>query len=259
MRHVVPLLIGVCIGLALLAARYWTNRWLRRRRERAAVEASRRADVEQECRTAVHEAGHALCAWACFLVDQIIVAQIDDHKGVRYRWWYPSFKDDVQWCDMVIGLAGLAAERMVYGRARKGVSKDLEEVRASAAWVIDHKATAPWEVVDLQPLPFARRFQPPLTPEEERCVRTAFTKAQQLLRDGKDRHAKLVSALLCHRTMTYKDITSVLGDRYWMAAKIMSAALKGPDAMKAGFVDIPSVKSVDASTLSQQASENALG
>jgi hypothetical protein len=254
MRQVVPVLIGACIGLLFLAAQYWTQRWLRGRQERAAVEAKQRAEVESQCRTAVHEAGHALCAWACLLIDRIIVAQIDDHKHVRYRWWHPSFKDDVEWCDMVIGLAGLAAERLVYGREREGVSKDLEDVRASVAWVIDHKATAPWEVGDLQPLPFAHLFEPPLTPEEERCVQIGYAKACQLLRDGKDRHDRLVSALLCHRTMTYKQITSILGDRYWMGAKVMSAALKRSDAMKAGFVEIPFVKSVDAGALTLQVS-----
>lgn len=247
MGHVLPVLIGVCIGLVLLAVQLWMDRRTRARQRHAAAEADRRAAVEKQCRTAVHEAGHALCAWACFLVDKITVARIEGEKHVKFTYWHPSYKNDVEWCDMVLGLAGFAAELMVYGRSWTGRSKpDLDQARASTAWIIEHKATAPWEVLDVRPLPFAHLFDPPLSPEEQQCLEIAFSKARQLLRDGKDRHAKLVSALLCHRKMTYKDILAVLGDRHWMSAKVMSAVLHGPDAMRAGFVELGSMRSLDA-------------
>lgn len=239
MRYVAPVLFGVCVGLFLLFAQRWAVRRASARNDRKAAEGRSRVAVHDECLTAEHEAGHALAAWACFLVDRIVVASIDGSPHVTHRFWLPRFKGDQEWCDMVISLAGIAAELMVNSRARTGGSaSDIVAARASATWIIEHKATVPWDAVDVKSLPFAHLFDPPLSSEERACLETGFSKARQLLRDGADRHARMVSALLCHRRMTYEDILAVLGNRHWMRAKVIGAAFNRPEAMKAGFVEI---------------------
>lgn len=241
----IRIVIGVVLAAALGALGFaWGRRsW----RESAKPKARRTTHPDTvECRAAVHEAGHALVAWACFIVDHITFVLLADggNGQVRYRFWRPTYKDDSDWCDAVISLGGVAAEVVLYRQAStRGSEEDLCGARSAIARLIDRSVLSPpWEVASaLPPVPFAHLFDPPLSDAERRGLEIVYGKACELLRDGAVQHGRLVGALLHQRRLSYAQVLGILGERHWMAAKVLNSALKRPGAMQAGFVKIATV------------------
>lgn len=211
--------LGILVGLVWLAHPAW--RVLRMRREAASpFRVPRAAAVDTwECRKAVHEAGHAACAWCCTLVSEVRVASIESKGGgghvlFEYR-GYPG--PEGAWCQAVISFAGVVAESMVYGKwDTRGSKADLEAAFAS---VLDANGfEPPWErlgetggdVPQLERM-FARK-PPKMTLQNlEECWRMA----RVIVEAHGGKFFKLVSVLLAHRTAKTLHMEEVLGKRYF--------------------------------------------
>src|SRR5271166_3771290 len=114
-------------GLPVLVVRLWRNIFAEAEIPPEIMGSGTAAVDTQECRLAVHEAGHAVAGWCCTLVGEVAVATIEAKSGgyVRHS-YYKIDGPEAEWCEMVISLAGVVAEATVYSRWRtRGCEQDL--------------------------------------------------------------------------------------------------------------------------------------
>lgn len=228
------LLASVLAGMLIESA------W-RRRREAAApadepapgpARAGRSA--ETDCNVAVHEAGHGVTAWACTMVKTIDRIDIDvsDNEDTAGRHEHSDLRltaDAALWCDTVIKLGGLAAEVMMYGKMKTWTaSSDLLQARGLVRQLAARGATEPpWiTITGSNMLPFGRMYDPPLSDEELRIIGHAYRMARMVVSTHRERHGRLVGALLYKRQMTSADVRAVLGHRPFYVLNIVSTIIR---------------------------------
>jgi ATP-dependent Zn protease len=163
----------------------------------------------------VHEAGHVLAAWLCSHTYDI-GATVVDPQGGRATYSISGHDRDassIAWASLVIDLAGVAAEIVVFGRFRTGtVYGDLSSARVHA------RGIGPVEVDRLPPpyrpvLPFTLMYSPVLTDDEERVLGAAYQQAKGLVTSNAQRFYRLVALLMTFRTATEAQIGIALGSR----------------------------------------------
>ena len=174
-----------------------------------------------ECRLAVHEAGHAVAGWCCTLVGEVTVATIEDKSGgfVRHS-YYAIGGPEAEWCEMVISLAGIAAEAMVYSRWRTAGSEgDLSRALALAK-SIDARGqeSLPWDRLGFAagPVPdFTKMFKAELPTAVLENLEEGYRMTRQVLRSHGSRFFKMVTLLLTKRAVTRFDMERALGKRHF--------------------------------------------
>lgn len=168
----------------------------------------------QEFRVAVHEAGHAITAWLCTAVVNINHITISDHGG-QTNVTMTKKSLDAFWCDLVITLAGFAAEVTIYRNGRSGpMANDLLIARELANILIQNGAnTSPWKKVSSGTLNFQKMFQQPLSENERQVIEAGYQHARYLLQQHLSSHHRLVVYLLRHRTVTEKEMETLFGKR----------------------------------------------
>lgn len=170
----------------------------------------------QECRLAVHEAGHAVAAWCCTLVTEVNAATIEDEKGglVSFTYRHSGLPEE-RWCQMVIALAGVAAEGMVYSKwSTKGSEKDLGEALVFAKVL---RENPPWERLGRASgsVPnFQKMSRTKLDPDVIENVNEAYRMARRVLRSHGSQFFKVVSMLLTKKATRKVDLEAVLGMRH---------------------------------------------
>jgi ATP-dependent Zn protease len=168
-------------------------------------------------KAAVHEAGHAVTAWCCTIIISVDEARIDADGGL-VRWMMRDYNSsDVRWCNLVISMAGAAAEIAVFGKVRTGESKkDLLAARSKAEELVGKgDDTSPWRkrCVVAESLPFAQIYVPAITSEEELILRNAYIEAKTIVRAHGERFYQIVSALLAKGTLKEHDLEKILRKR----------------------------------------------
>lgn len=174
-------------------------------------------NTSDECKIAVHEAGHAVTAWCCTIVGNVKEAGIwADGGAVKFSLRYYD-SSDVRWCNLVLCMAGAAAEIAVFGKVKTIESRgDLLEARTMAEELVGKgDGTSPWRIksLDSKSLPFAQIYVPPITSDEEIILRNAYATAKDLVRAHGDRFYRLVRALMVNKTMSEKDLEKILHKR----------------------------------------------
>jgi ATP-dependent Zn protease len=174
-----------------------------------------------ETRAAVHEAGHALAAWFCTAVVEVVsVELLGDVQGesdgvVTYRW--RQIDGDALWRALVVMLAGAAAEVATFGYLQSAGSRsDLVKARQVAEWICGTPefALPRWARDTLGATPaFAQMFVEPLLPEVEAALSAAYRVARAVLVAHAAKHTALVSALLHRRRLGEAEVAHVLGHR----------------------------------------------
>ena len=202
----------------------------------------------QECRLAVHEAGHAVAGWCCTLVGEVSVATIEDKDGglVKHT-FYAVPGPAALWCEMVISLAGVAAEAMVYSRWRtKGSERDLARALGYAEQIgAAGQAGLPWD--KLSPggkVPdFGKMYGARPSPEALENLGEGYRMTRKVLRSHGSGFFKMVSLLLTKRAVTNFDMERVLGKRRFetliaVGARIESVVNESgrPELFKPRFV-----------------------
>ncbi|MGH6879053.1 MAG: hypothetical protein ACREHV_16970 [Rhizomicrobium sp.] len=173
-------------------------------------------------RAAVHEAGHTTAAWCCTLVIDVTSATIENYEAGKFAGGLTSYQFYSQdnphnrWCQMVIQLAGIAAEIEAYGKMQSAEGKsDLVNAREIAqALAKDGHLTPPWKASRKRFLPFDKMFVA-ISPEEKQIFDVAYNMAHTILDAHGTRYFKLVSLLLMHKTVDSAKIESILGRRHF--------------------------------------------
>jgi ATP-dependent Zn protease len=173
------------------------------------------------CRTAVHEAGHALAALRCTLVTKVtqIVIQ-EDELGGEVTWQIAAEAPNTAWCTLVVALAGLAAETFVFGKVRSGPSSsDLMKARKLATEIATTgRTTPPWGTAKKSwPFRFTM-YATPLTAGEHQILQAAYDTARGLLVTHESSHAYLTSRILACGRVDQALIEEWFGSRRFMVA-----------------------------------------
>jgi ATP-dependent Zn protease len=119
------------------------------------------------------------------------------------------------WCDIVIHLAGMAAEIAAYGRTRSGgCSSDLTRARNLARVLhAKGKTQPPWKILERKHTLSFDKIIVDLDPQHGQILRDAYHMAHAILEAHGNKFYKVVSVLLTRKTASAADIESVLGPR----------------------------------------------
>ena len=167
-----------------------------------------------ECRLAVHDAGHAVAAWCCTAVIDIEIATIEAEQGGYVRWRMPRERHADLWHFLVITLAGVAAEAMVYSRSRSEAvaSSDFAFARKYAEQLVG--VDLPWRDPGGPTIDFQKIYvKPSPSPEVIGVLKAAYRMARHVIRAHGGDYYRVVSMLLTHRTATQRHVERVLGSR----------------------------------------------
>jgi ATP-dependent Zn protease len=169
----------------------------------------------QEVIAAVHESGHAITAWYCTAVDDVHTVSIDSgikagNGHTRYVIWNVD-SDSVKWCDIVIVLAGLAAEIKEYKTFNSaGSSSDLMRARDLAASLKNKKP--PLGELDGKSPPFKKIIKN-LSDTEALVLSKAYVKAKEVILNHEKEYNRLICALIAKSLMNKSELIDVLGSR----------------------------------------------
>lgn len=165
------------------------------------------ADTEPN-RIAVHEAGHAIAAWACTACREISIdCETPTGGQVRYK---IRGDEEAIWCSLVILLAGLAAEIAVFKKAYTiPARKDLGQARTALDML---RACRVNRGVTLMLVPFHTFYVVPLDIYETEMMNAAYLMAQHLV--STPRYRRLVDLLLTKKQVTETEMEKVLGLRF---------------------------------------------
>ena len=173
-------------------------------------------------RAAVHEAGHAVTAWCCTLVPTIGDVTIEHAEGgITNIWYYSHDSVEGRWCDVVIYLAGMAAEIAAFGKVKtQGCGPDIKQALAQAKKIAESGSIVPpWKSpARKRSLEFDKMIVS-LDPQHAKVLSEGYRMAYSILEAHGNKFYKVVSVLLAKKTATCTDIETVLGPRAFV--KIM--------------------------------------
>lgn len=199
-----PALLALAAALGLLVLKTRANSGSSNRQERLEW-------------LATHEAGHTIVAWCCPLVGAVTGVTIDSVSGGRLAWsgltthdWRvpPGGLERQQW-DIVIALAGLAAEVLAYGEIRTlPPRRDITDALASVRVLCKEHGCAP-SAAPSWSLPLDVRCSPIEASQLER----GWTIASRLLAARRDVHAELARVLAIKKMLDAAELAAMLGPR----------------------------------------------
>jgi ATP-dependent Zn protease len=172
--------------------------------------------------TRVHEAGHAIVAWHCTAVVDVLTVNTEQSGDgvlgghVRSAWLVNAPQPALDWCRLVVTLGGVAAEMMVIRRARsKPSSGDLMEAVSLCRRIVQAGGVVPpWSHRPRERrIAFERVFVEQLTEEELRVMRFAYAMARDLLAQRSSALARLLALLVERPIVRGDDLYQVLGLR----------------------------------------------
>ena len=173
-----------------------------------------------EVRTAVHEAGHAILAFYCTKVREIktvsILEEMDASGKIDYKIGWGN--KACVWCCLVIGLGGIAAENMIFGKFRTRKAKqDLLNARGFAE-DLEETGKPPWGVpegVSKAP-PFESMYE--RAPKNCEALKIAYATARKTLERRRGEHAYLTSMLLAHKEIPGTALEKRFGSRSFLTS-----------------------------------------
>jgi hypothetical protein len=168
-------------------------------------------------RLATHEAGHAVVAWHCPIVDRVsglIIESAEDgpalwHGQVLHGWRRARPDERLAW-DVVIALAGFSAEVLRYGRVRSLSRRDLDEALLAARSFCRRGKPWPFDGFD-PPVPFP--FEVACSNEERDVLVRAWSLACVMLMGHRVAHERIASAAAIRRRLSEQELATILGPR----------------------------------------------
>jgi hypothetical protein len=161
-----------------------------------------------------HEAGHAIAAWYSPAVGELSDIVVEPTRGgpglwqgrVKHDWARGVSESERLAWDVVISLAGLAAEVLCYGQVRSLLLRDLDDAivaartfcRRGVGWPLGPGSSA---------LPFAVRC----SQDEARVLDQGWASACAMVAGRRQEHGRLASAIAEHRRMSGRDVAAILG------------------------------------------------
>jgi hypothetical protein len=188
-------------------------------------------------RCAVHEAGHTVADWYCTSVARVLevstidpeLAEVDGDGGAALGHTVcvrRSGDAAAKWCEVSCLLAGLAAELLVFKRARSrwGAWGDIASAREIARKLVD---TAPPWPTTREHVPDLARCLARALPGEVAVLTVAYAESRRVVGA---RHAQLLAvaraldnapAVDGRRTLSEDDLEALLGSRCFVTALAM--------------------------------------
>lgn len=169
----------------------------------------------------VHEAGHALCAWACTKVRHIDYIKIHTMGNGSMQAWWPRQNIAGMWSDLVISMGGLAAETAYYGRAYTGNGKTDLKMCLDAAIQLEkwNADIPPWSTMTWRQYPAFSKLFSQLSDRQHSILQHAYAMSRHILETHQQRFRQLTDELVKQRRadstfqMEGKEIEALLGDR----------------------------------------------
>lgn len=170
----------------------------------------------------MHEAGHAVLAMQCTIVREVEEVRIDACDTFEGSTGATIYTIDVEpWCGLVISLAGLTAEAMIYGRffvVKSG--SDLTNALAKARTIAADRRVAEKSMRRLvehatasRTLPFRDFFVDEISDEELSFLNAGYEVARSVLERHRARHARMAAMLLAHGHVGKATIEREFGSR----------------------------------------------
>ena len=200
--HLTGTLIGAVLGGVL---GWWLAHQRRARADRALAERARLREQRDLRRTAIHEAGHLIVAWACSSVERVEEARIDAAGGhVRLV-----YRGRSLWSQLVVKLSGVAAETLVYSRGpARDAKQDLLLSLGIATSLVGTEP--PWPALDEPYLNFVRLYDVPITVAEEVVLQRGYQMARRICRTHRSMLETMANLLLQRHEVTADDLTTAL-------------------------------------------------
>jgi len=199
----VAIVMLFCAGFFLVGALYGFQ--LGRARARKPVRPANLSNLpEPDANAAVHEAGHAFVASRCTVIRVTQIRLEEKGGGGAVTTVSTQGAANLAWCQLVVDLAGVAAEAMVFGsKFRTGpATEDLLKARDRAEHIAALELKRPWDK-DVPTISLAWRsmFVEPLSEQAEAVMSLAYSYARHILDRNRTQHYQLTSAVLAHRIL----------------------------------------------------------
>jgi cell division protease FtsH len=171
-------------------------------------------------RIAVHEAGHAVCAWASPYTWMITEVRLDDDRCSGHVWLIGlrSQQSPVLWHNIVIDLGGIAAEAKEFRGFRSGPAEtDLVKALAFARTLAERgDVNPPWGGSELPANAFdlSKLFRSVVAGSPEaRILNLAYVRAKALVKSDQERLYRMAEDLTEKGVLGKADITYLFGFR----------------------------------------------
>jgi cell division protease FtsH len=227
---------NLCNEAALLATRAGKNKIEQEDFDRAGdrvrlgLQREEVLSTEEKRRTAVHEAGHALCAWlepSAHKLDRVSIIPRGRTGGVTL---FQPDEDRVDYSEselmaqLVMSMGGRAADKMVIGEPLSGAIGDLKQGTRIARLMVTQFGMSDRlgpvffrigeEHVFLgkeihEPRDYSEGTAKIIDEEVQRIMSTALDRATELLRANRDKLDRLTEALLVHEELDAEEVDRV--------------------------------------------------
>lgn len=200
--------------LRLLASEWFKRTVSKRRRQRQERVSLIKTPDTLETRIAVHETGHLVVAWSCSAISAITSVTADSAKSAgrteaKFNRQHTATEDGL-WCQLVLTLAGAAAEARTFGTS-VGHLRDAQEALVLAEQLAKIGFTS-----KEQKLAIDSEVRLPIilgSVEGLALTRAAFTLAWRLIEAKGLAFDRVVSVLITKKTLDESDLRPMLGSR----------------------------------------------
>lgn len=206
--------LGSWVSMTNFASSIFSHLW--GRKVEPVADDLERHRAHPDMRSAAHEAGHAVVAWASPYVRQIERVWIDSNGG---RVAYTASRASTvaaSWYALTIALGGIAGEAIVVRSfrsydARKDLSEAIDLARKIAA---SGPHSTPWDGDEPPADGFdVGRVYTNLDARTRRVLNLAYARAKGVIRRDKARFDTITLCLLESRTLEAKALTGIFGLR----------------------------------------------
>jgi AFG3 family protein len=201
--------------------------------------------ADEKAIIAYHEAGHATISWMLEHAHPLVkVTIVPRGKALGAAWYLPEERQittSEQMLDEICAtLGGRAAEELIFNKISSGAQNDLEKVTKTAYGMVcyfgmsekvgnvsyyDSSGQSDYSFNK----PYSEKTAELIDSEINDLIRTAFTRAKDILNKNAAGHKQLAELLLEREVIFTEDLEHIFGPRPWGKKKEDEAPLKPED------------------------------
>ena len=210
------------------------------------LEKKTKITTEAERRSiAIHEAGHASISWLLEYANPLIkVTIVPRGRALGAAWYLPEERQittkEQMLDEMCATLGGRAAEDLFLGRISTGAMNDLERVTKQAFGMIAYLGMSEklpnlcYYSNDEYSFnrPYSEKTAELIDEEVKNMVNEQYERAQKILSEHRDGHAKLSQLLIDKEVIFAEDVEEIFGKRPWASRSEEISANKISEELK---------------------------
>ncbi|KAL0279905.1 UNVERIFIED_CONTAM: hypothetical protein PYX00_001365 [Menopon gallinae] len=203
---------------------------------------------EEKHLVAYHEAGRALIGWLSEHGEILLKISVVPRTNQAVGWSQFSppeqylFSEQELFDKMCMALGGRVAEMMIFNKISTRSEQDLKRVtRIAYAQICQYGMNSVVGPIsfrgpdsDGNKKPYSKQFASVMDEEARKLVAKAFFRAEDILRQNKDKLVKLAETLLKRETMNYHDVMDVIGPPVKKNKKTIEPLMFDLSVVKAG-------------------------